>query len=803
MPVGGDVTAFSFGLMARYDADLAAWDWPWWIPEWGFGFPGVAESQMGAYYPPHLILYGFLPPEAAYTASLVLHLIWGMAGALWLARRMGVSAESSFLVALAWGLQGFTLAHLPHHWSYTVGGWLPWAWGLAWGVALGERPGRDAALLGLVLTLQILPGHFQLAFITQGGVAVFAAVGIWGRRGALAPWYARLAWFAGAGAMAVGLAAAQWVPTLRLARLTEQDRSFEYLSGFAGTPVHLVNYVAPLLFHRSPLWRPIAWDPFHTSPEEWQPYLGLLPLFLALGAIVVGFRTRPEIRLLTIVSLATLLLSLGPYIPGFRAYCQLPGFSFFRAPARWSLATATALAVLAGFGLDLLRSGGWKHPRPALIILAFASVLWPLAVVGFFEALKAERPNGGHATAVADVLLRRLPWGEPTTGRSLAGLANRPLDDLRIRTGFAELGWGQLPRGGARFDAHRWQTYRAELLPLGLLAGSVLLVAGFVRDRRWLAIALTLLAAADLIALGRHRAIDSAPLRPLAEQSAVLQRLADELPAGSRVVDPLQNLPIAAGLAPVLAYRTLDLPVPGAIVESLRRIPPAGPDFSRDLMGPLKSVGARARVLLPDEFLEPPGPEREGRWEFVDDPVLMGWLRGPRWVDLYGPNSSRFLVAWAPDHRLAAWRARPNERDASRNAHAAWKPSLSEAEQPITELGPGQFEVAFGGHTGEALIVPIIHDPQWRATLSTSQGRIPLQVESALGGWLSVVVPVEGPTVVHFQYEPDAELLGLWISVATLGGLLLVFVLRRYRKARRGKARSTVPPSLDSKEAES
>ena len=34
------------------------------------------------------------------------------------------------------------------------------------------------------------------------------------------------------------------------------------------TPFHLVNFVAPGLFHRSALWRPIVWDPFHTSPEE-------------------------------------------------------------------------------------------------------------------------------------------------------------------------------------------------------------------------------------------------------------------------------------------------------------------------------------------------------------------------------------------------------------------------------------------------------------------------------------------------------------------------------------------------------
>ena len=94
------------------------------------------------------------------------------------------------------------------------------------------------------------------------------------------------------------LAAVQLGPTYRLARLAGR-RDSEYLSGFAATPLHLVSYVAPGLFHRSPLWRPVAWDPFHTSPEEHLAYIGLVPLFLALGAIRHGVRREPGVRLLT------------------------------------------------------------------------------------------------------------------------------------------------------------------------------------------------------------------------------------------------------------------------------------------------------------------------------------------------------------------------------------------------------------------------------------------------------------------------------------------------------------------------
>ena len=86
MPVGGDVTQFFLGLMAVLGTALGDWQLPIWNDLWGYGFPGIGESQMGVYYPPHLILYGFLPTEWAYVSSLLLHTFWGALGAWWAAR---------------------------------------------------------------------------------------------------------------------------------------------------------------------------------------------------------------------------------------------------------------------------------------------------------------------------------------------------------------------------------------------------------------------------------------------------------------------------------------------------------------------------------------------------------------------------------------------------------------------------------------------------------------------------------------------------------------------------------------------
>ena len=347
MPVGGDVTQFFLGLMGVLGASLREGRLPIWNDLWGYGFPGIGESQMGVYYPPHLMLYGALPTEWAYVASLLLHTLWGALGAWWVARRFEVTPMGSSLAAFAFSASGFFVIHMPHPWGYTTGSWMPWAWGLTWSLLTSPRPhvALRLFLLSLVLVLQVLPGHFQIAFLTQVSIVLMLAWFV------LEPWISREWAEAGTSGMirtqrsrqvlAIGgcvlavfpLAALQVWPTARLASLAAAQRDFEYLSQFAATPWHLVNYIAPGLFHRSPLWRRLVWNPFQTSPEEQLGYIGLVPLFLAILVVWHEFRRDRSVRILAVLAGVTLILSLGPYVPGFRLLIKAPGFSFFRAPA--------------------------------------------------------------------------------------------------------------------------------------------------------------------------------------------------------------------------------------------------------------------------------------------------------------------------------------------------------------------------------------------------------------------------------------------------------------------------------------
>ena len=508
----------------------------------------------------------------------------GACGAYWASRRMGASRMGSTLAALSWTMCGFFLVHLAHPWSYTTGCWMPWAWGLGYRLlASGVRARRGIHFCWRwCWRFELLPGHFQLAFLTQCGLVLMviwavaerlwrrARVGRQPEESACVPLSLRgAALIVLALAWAFPLAAIQLAPTAGLAQLAEARRDFGYLSDFASPPFHLVNYVAPGLFHRSPLWRPLVWDPFHAMPEEHLTYVGLVPFFLACMTVVREWRRDATVRLLAVLAAATLLLSLGPYVPGFRYLIKLPGFSFFRAPSRWSVATALALALLAGKGFD--RWPEWTRPGRSLKRLAALAICWVAVTLVLIELAVAStgRPGWPGLARGFDRVFRALPWqGGPSFAKVLAQ-ARRPQDDSRIASGLSQTILLRKAGDERIFVEQRPHIYMRELGEAAVLIVLIVLTA-WIGERGRLApgsvrYVLLLLSFLDLWVLGQHRLIDVAPLGPLPEQSPVLAALAQE-PRGSRIADRrLRNLPMRVGLAPISAYRTLDLPAVGSL----------------------------------------------------------------------------------------------------------------------------------------------------------------------------------------------------------------------------------------------
>jgi hypothetical protein len=806
MPVGGDVTQFSIGLMAVLGRALREGHLPVWNDLWGYGFPGVGESQMGVYYPPHWLLYGLLPVEAAYTASLVLHTLWGSFGASWCARKFGASAVGAALAGYSWAACGFFAVHLTHQWGTTTGCWMPWAWGLAWSAFRGET--RSAPFwLALVLAVQLLPGHFQLAFCTQVGIVVLAleqtAERFVTRSGSFRFVLATLA----AVGAAFFLAAAQVGPTLRLARLAAIRRDFEYLSGFAASPLHLATFFAPGLFERSPLWRPLVWDPFHTSPEEYLGYVGLVPLFLALGAVGTGLKRSPGVRALLTVGLVTTWLSLGPYVPGFRSVCALPGFSFFRAPARWMLAVSLALCLLAGVGFDGLVT--WRRPGRALMRFGLSAFLIPALVVVAVEIALA----GNSLPAVSSAFARAfdaLPWHEPEVFAKVVDKARHPEPDFRVDQTLARQGVRLRDHPRPVFSRERSAIYRQELTGSSLILFGLLLTATLAGRPRRVQGLLVVLTWLDLGFLAYQRRVDYAPIASLTGQSPVLARLA-AAPRGSRVVETerVDNLPMLAGAAPVSGYRTLDLPAVLS-VNALATQLSGTSTWQTAITEALRFSGASLRVYDPSEVAElsrhgfdPPGV---GGVERVRDPALAGWKFGADYVAQRGPAASTFLIARVLDGGVRAWLVPLTPaRSAAILSERAGQPQAPEVlaalrgASPLELLRPDpeRRELRVVATGPSLVVISELADPQWEAFWSGDGGDRVGEVRRAFGvagqgAWQAVEVPGAGSWRLRLRYRARDVQLGLTVSALSL--VAWAVGLFRFGRERRRSSREAERP---------
>jgi hypothetical protein len=325
---------------------------------------------------------------------------------------------------------------------------------------------------------------------------------------------------------------------------------------------------------------------------------------------------------------------------------------------------------------------------------------------------------------------------------------------------------------GGSFASQRLKIYTVELWEMAALLLTLGVVSRLIDRRRlelrtgkWVLLLLTFL---DLWILGRHRLLEVGPLGALAAQSSVLARLAIE-PLGTRIAnDSFKNLPMLVGAAPLLAYRTLDLPaVPD--LTSLTRGPLSAPAIEPLVRAALRATGTGVRVFDPienrkDHVLGRADPPRES----VEDPALASWLFGSSWVTDQGPWARTFSF-WHADGRPArAWLV-PCSTISDPALLEDWSGGfreilaiLDEAE-PLEShvLSPGEWTIAVASDDPAWVIISQLADPQWKARWigldgqGEREGEI-LQAfspESRPGGWQRVAVPASGRWTLRLEYE--------------------------------------------------
>ncbi len=711
--VGGDIYSYFFPQKVIYSEALHAGELPLWNAHAGFGYPLLAESQTGIFYPPNLLLYSWLDAHSAFHVSFLLHYIAAFVFSTMAARRLGLSLLPSWLTSLIY-VYGWFPPRTCVEWAIIGGTWLPAALWCAESF-LASRRWRYAIGLSGALAVQLLAGHFQIAWFTLLLLAVYVPVRAWiawpGRKPmAESRWPLsfplRATTFAYT-AMLFGLmlAAVQLVPTYELKQLSQRATvGKEHELDFGAIPpwywtqlCRPSHWYSPLTdreaaFRESP---PLGHS--RTNSAEAHLYFGVAPLMLFVASIVgllcelISKRLVDRFVLFWLaVAIVSGLYTSGWLLPLTR---HLPGFSYFQGLGRYGLLTTWAVAVLAGSVVDrFLRSP--DVPRCLAWVQIIGSV-WSLCVWYLLSddvaALMSQVPSFNPLTLMAT--------SSPGTDPLMTLLQLGAL--IAVVIGSSAVLW--------------WLSERPNNIDLRVgLIGFVLLTT-----------AVEFWTISRLVTF--TQIVETPPLKSL-EQSPVRQKLLEAAKTwpSLRLFAPGANLPSTLGVSSAPIYLTFG---PAEYVDdSLRQLE----DWRRG--------GSITHLLSFDP--QPPTDSMQLIWQ-GDDPFLnRAWGRSGQPLFLYEfrPSFGRATLrgldgdALLLDSKLTSFKSRANSVECS-------------------------VELKQSG----LLVLADLDYPGWTVTVDGQPAK-PLRIDKLFRG-----VKLEaGSHQVIWSYRPSSVLVGAVISVITL-----------------------------------
>jgi hypothetical protein len=432
------------------DSAWASGSVPLWSAEVGNGFPLMADGQAGVLYPVNILLGALLPTHWALSWSLLLHQWWAGLGAFLLVRDLSKDRPASFEAALfggvAFALSGFVVSHFTYAGMVQAAAWLPWGLWVLQILCREQGPQWPlrailgwAACVGAVMTA----GHPQVGAICLFTCGLFFL----GQRAGRRVWL----WVVGGSFIGLMACLPQLLASLELA--AESTRSggvgAEFASMGALPPQELINVAFPHFWG----WETPASLPwtyvhkglgyFGTGENHWEScfFVGLPVVVLAAWAFFQSGH-----RLWKGLVVLSLLLALGGLTPLYGALRSLPGFDFFRFPARFTLVASLGLIVLASGGLDRILSdeaaesrrklGWWIRGAVVLGVGSMALVGSQLAGRRQDLVASAAQATGdlGRATGFVDGLLASLsPLAAPNLQVWIVALLVALLLGLRSR----------------------------------------------------------------------------------------------------------------------------------------------------------------------------------------------------------------------------------------------------------------------------------------------------------------------------------------------------------------------------------
>ncbi|MBI3313841.1 MAG: hypothetical protein HYZ83_06370, partial [Candidatus Omnitrophica bacterium] len=383
------------------------------LPFWTFGihcgFPIAAESQIGIFYLPNLLLSLLLPFHVAYSYALIVHFLLSGCATYLYVRQMKLEPLPAFIGAFvflfgaAYGGAYYNITSLK-----TIA-WFPLV------LFLFEKflvKGRQRYLWGIAFSvgMSLVAGYLQVAVLTWFVFLIYAMLRI------------------------LGFGESSSLSDTVYRNEKKRDRQFLYLAltmvgaSLIAAPQIYLTYILALQSNRVDISEHYAYvgslSPFSLSTlidpvmqrifRGNSLYGGLFSFFLILIAFYFrDIRKNNFFRIWLVITILAFLLAVGEWSPLYVALIKLTRFYSFRTPAKFLVFICFSLAMLSAFGFQKLwqstknqMTGVKKTARIYLWILGTAITAASGAYYLFVHAR-------GKILSLGEWYLRQFIYGRP------------------------------------------------------------------------------------------------------------------------------------------------------------------------------------------------------------------------------------------------------------------------------------------------------------------------------------------------------------------------------------------------------
>jgi hypothetical protein len=386
---------------------------PLWNPYVNAGMPLLGDGQTALLYPPNWLIF-LLPTAHALTlAILSTYSIAGVGMFLYL-RQLRFDRAIATICAIGFMFCGFLVSHLVHVSIPATAALVPW---ICFALErLIHRPSAgNFALAALTVAIQCTAGHPQIPIYCAVAIGCYTLVISLMRwistrqlKPALSPLGLLIAMYLTGGL----LAAIQLVPWAELSRLSPRvaKTPYDLFASFSLTGTDWLLLLFPYGYGGlQTSWMQSLPDvDFGLIVYMWErlPYVGLLPLALAMMALAGGWRLfrvdsfkAQRLIALTGILLVMLLIAAGGSTPLGRLVYNIPLLGNLRGQARATALVAFAINALAAFGLHSLRE---RHRIHWIAIGASAALLLAVIVsLTVASAMRSDRVTSASQFLVA------------------------------------------------------------------------------------------------------------------------------------------------------------------------------------------------------------------------------------------------------------------------------------------------------------------------------------------------------------------------------------------------------------------